>query len=305
MKKIIFTLASFFIMSWAHATWPTKPVTIVIPFPPGGPADTTIRNLQTDLQKELGVPVIVINMAGANASVAASHVMAERNDNHTFLYTELEFVVGQIASGKYMYRNFTPLTTILTTPFIFYTNTSSPNILERFKAQIKNKSNVNVGYVGSSVAWLDQITSPLTMTLIPYKGGAPLWQDVLGGHVEYAISGAGGVWHRVHVDKTFKPIMLSSGERHPGYPGVPTATELGFKGPRVDLWFTFWAQKNVDIAVQKEFSRIIHKTVAKNKYIQQISKTGYTVVNYNYEETQQYMNSEIAHYEKLPVKQNK
>jgi tripartite-type tricarboxylate transporter receptor subunit TctC len=303
MKKLLFLIVGFFMLSTAQAAWPTRPVTIIIPFPAGGPADTTIRNLQPDLQKELGVPVIVTNLAGASASVAASHMIAERNDNHTFLYTELEFVVGQIAIGKYMYRNFTPLTTILTTPFIFYTNTTSPNILERFKAQIKNKSNVNVGYVGSSVAWLDQITSPLSMTLIPYKGGAPLFQDVLGGHVEYAISGAGGVWHRVNVDQTFKPIMLSSADRHPSYPGVPTATELGFKGPKVDLWFTFWALNTTDQEAQQMFVSSVRKTVAKNKYIQDSSKTGYTVVNMTTPETQKYIDAEIKKYENLKSKQ--
>jgi tripartite-type tricarboxylate transporter receptor subunit TctC len=305
MKKIIFTLASFFIMSLAHATWPTKPVTIVIPFPPGGPADSIVRNLQPDLEKELGVPVIVLNMSGANAGVAAAHILTRKNDNHIFLFSELEFVIGQVYSKTHMYKEFTPVSTILTTPFILYSNSSSPNLQERFRAQIKNKSVVNLGYVGASVAWLDQLSSPLVMNMVPYRGGAPLYKDVLGGHVEYGISGAGGTWHKIYIDKTFKPVMISFAKRHSSFPDVPTAIELGFGGPAVDEWFTFWAQKNIDMSIQKEFSRIMHKTVAKNKYIQQISKTGYTVVNYNYEETQQYMNAEIAHYEKLPVKQNK
>ena len=304
MKKLLL-IASFFIASLAQAAWPTKPVTIVIPFPVGGPADTTIRNLQNDLQTELGVPVIVTNMAGANAGVAASHIISEKNDSHTFLYTDLEFVVGQAYSGKNMYRGFTPLTTILTTPFVFYANSSSPNLLERFKAQIQNKSIVNVGYVGASVAWTSQISSPLTMNLIPYKGGAPLYTDVLGGHVEYAISGAAGIWQAVYVNKTFKPIMLSSGERHPSFPGVPTATELGFKGSKVDEWFTFWSTNSTDTEAQQKFINATRRAVAKNKQIQEYAKTGYRVVNYTQAETQKYINSEIAHYEKLAIKQNR
>lgn len=305
MKKILFVLASFFIASIAQANWPTKPVTILIPFPPGGPADGIIRNLQPDLEKELGVPVVVLNMAGANAGVAASHILSKKNDNHTFLFSELEFVIGQVYSGTYMYKDFTPVSTILTTPFILYSNSSSPNLQERFRAQMKNKSVVNLGYIGASVAWLDQLSSPLVMNMVPYKGGAALYRDVLGGHVEYGISGAGGTWHRIYVDKTFKPVMISFAKRHPSFPDVPTAIELGFGGPAVDEWFTFWAQKNTDIAIQKEFSKVMHKVVAKNKYIQEISKTGYTVVNYNYEETQRYMNSEIVHYEKFSAKHKK
>lgn len=301
MKKLLL-LASFFITTLANAAWPTKPVTIVIPFPVGGPADTTIRNMQGDLQKEFGVPVVVTNIAGANSTIAASHIINERNDNHTFLYSDLEFVVGQAYFGKNLYRNFTPLTTILTTPFIFYANASSPNLLERFKAQIQNKSVVNVGYVGASVAWTSQINSPLTMNMIPYKGGAPLYTDVLGGHVEYAISGAGGTWQAVYVNKTFKPIMVSSAERHPGFPDVPTATELGFKGSKVDEWFTFWALTATDQEAQQTFIAGVRKVVAKSKYIQELNKTGYRTVNMTQAETQKYIGAEIKKYEGLTNK---
>lgn len=302
MKKILLILASFFIATLAQATWPTRPVTIVIPFPVGGPADTTIRNMQGDLQKEFGVPVIVTNIAGANATIAASHIINERNDNHTFLYSDLEFVVGQAYFGKNMYRSFTPLTTILTTPFIFYANASSPNLLERFKAQIQNNSLVNVGYVGASVAWTSQISSPLTMNMIPYKGGAPLYTDVLGGHVEYAISGAGGTWQAVYVNKTFKPIMVSSAERRPGFPDVPTATELGFKGSKVDEWFTFWAFNGVDQEAQQTFIAGVRRVVAKSRYIQDLNKTGYRTVNMTQAETQKYIGAEIKRYEGLTNK---
>jgi len=302
MKQILVALASFFIITVAQAAWPTRPITIIVPFPPGGPADSISRNLQGDLQKEFGVPVIVTNIAGANATIAANHIMSERNDNHTFLFSDLEFVVGQAYSGRHMYRNFTPLTTILTTPFIFYANASSPNLLERFKAQIKNKSIVNVGYVGAAVAWTSQISSPLTTNMIPYKGGAPLYTDVLGGHVEYAISGAGGVWQGVYVNKTFKPIMLSSAERHPSFPDVPTATELGFKGSKVDEWFTYWSLNSMDPEAQQAFIAGIRRTVAKNKYVQDLNKTGFKTVNLTHAETQKYIGSEIKKYEGLTNK---
>jgi len=305
MKKILLLLFSMLVISTANATWPSKSITIIIPFPAGGPADKIVRTIQPDLEKEFGVQVLVTNMAGANAGVAATHVINRKNDNHTFLFTELEFVVGQAYSGTYLYRNFVPLSTILTSPFALYSNSSSPNLLSKFKAQIQNQSLINVGYVGSAVAWLDQINSPLVMNLIPYKGGAPLFTDVLGSHVEYGISSAGGIWHRVYNDKSFKIVMISSNERLSSLPNVPTHPELGIKGPKVDLWYTFWALNTTDVSVQRNFAQAVRKVVAKNSQIQELSKTGFRVVNLSQEDTEKYINAEITHYEKLAVDRKK
>jgi tripartite-type tricarboxylate transporter receptor subunit TctC len=299
----LLVLFSFFVtsISVAQTSWPSKKITIVIPFPAGGPADRTIRTIQPDLEKEFGVPVAVLNIAGSGAAAAVAHILVRNNDNHTFLFTELEFVIAQAYANTHQYRKFTPLSTVLSTPFILYTNTSSRDSQLKFRAQIQTKNSVNVGYVGSSVAWLDQISTPMELNLIPYKGGAPLWADVMAGHVEYGISGAGGVWNKVYVDKVFRPIMISGDRRSAAYPGVPTATELGLQSPRVDLWFTFWTQKDTDARAQTQFVKGLRNVITKNTGIQDLPNQGWQILNLNQADTEKYISEQIRQYEQLAV----
>jgi tripartite-type tricarboxylate transporter receptor subunit TctC len=304
MKKLLLILASFFIVTVAQAAWPTKPITIIVPFPPGGPNDTMVRtHLQKQLQDYLKVPVIVVNIAGVNASVAANHMLEERTPDYTFVYTDFEFVVGQAMSGTHLYRKFTPITVVATTPLAMYGKSDSDRILDRFKAEMQNKSTVNVGHINGMSGWLSQVTSPLNMNLIPYKGGAALRLDILGGHVEYGVSSAGGVWNAIYVERTLNPVFITTAERHPAFPGVPTARELGFKGPTGLEWYGFWARGDIDPEIKRVFSKAVREVVATGS-IQDLNKTGHVIVNYNLVDTQKFIDSEIKKYEKLaPEKQ--
>ena len=302
MKKLLITIASFFIMSTAHATWPNKPITIIVPFPAGGPADTLARaHLQQPLQDYLKVPVIVVNIAGTNASVAANHMLEEHTHDNTFLFSDFEFVIGQTMAGTHLYKKFTPTNLVATTPLLFYGKSDTDHILERFKAEMQNKSTVNVGYINGMYGWLSQVRSPLNMNLVPYKGGAALSLDVRGGHVEYGLSGAGGVWNSVYVDHSLNPIFITTSARHPAFPNVPTAKEVGFIGPVSTEWFVFWAGNDVDPEIQKTFSKAVRTVVAAGK-MQELNKTGYVIVNYNQADTQKFINLEIEKYKNLTYK---
>jgi tripartite-type tricarboxylate transporter receptor subunit TctC len=302
MKKILFLIASLFITATAHATWPNRPITIVVPFPPGGPNDTMVRTyLQQPLQDYLKVPVLVTNIAGANAGVAANHMLEERSGDYTFMYSDFEFVVGQAFAGTQQYKKFTPITIVATTPLLIWGSSNGNNIIERFKAEIQNKSIVNLGYINGMYGWISQVTPPLQLNLVPYKGGAQLRLDVRGGHVEYGLSSAGGMWTSIYVDGTLKPVCITTAERHPAFPGVPTAKELGFKGPTSTEWYGFWARNDIDPEAKKTFLNAV-RTVVTNGKIQELNKMGHVIVNYNQADTQKFINSEIKKYEGLANK---
>jgi tripartite-type tricarboxylate transporter receptor subunit TctC len=305
MKKLLIILASFFVVTTAQATWPTRPITIIVPFPPGGPNDTMVRTyLQQPLQDYLKVPVLVTNIAGANATVAANHMLDEKSGDYMFMYSDFELVVGQAFAGTQMYKKFTPITIVATTPLLIWGSSKTNNIIERFKAQIQNKSSVNLGYINGMYGWISQVTPPLEMNLVPYKGGAQLRLDVRGGHVEYGLSSAGGMWSSIYVDGTLKPVCITTAERHPAFPGIPTAKELGFKGPTSTEWYGFWARNDIDPEAKRTFLNAVRTVVAKGK-IQELNKMGHVVVNYTQEETQKFIDSEIKKYEKLAAGQNR
>jgi hypothetical protein len=297
MKKIVLIIASFLLATSAMAAWPSKEITIIVPFPVGGPTDQLARLIQADMGFQLKTLVIVKNMSGANAGVAAAHMIGEKTDGHTFLLSDLDFVVGQSLSGTHLYNNFTPLTVTTTTPLVFY-GANSENIIDRFKAQIKNKSIVNVGYTGATQGWLTQISSPLVMNLIPYKGSPALQIDVIGQHVEYGIAGAGGILPLVN-DNKLKPIMVSSQYRIDAYPGVPTAAELGFKGPSATSWWCFWAKNDSDPEINAAFVAAVRNVVDKNIALQEWNNRAYKIVNLNQIETQKFITTEIKKYENL------
>lgn len=299
MKKLLVAILGVIAMTSAIAAWPTKSITIVVPYPPGGPTDVMMRNIQEDLQAELKTPIMLVNLPGANGTVAAKHIISERHDSHTFLFSDLDFVVGQSYAKTHLYKEFTPTNVVITTPIMMYGKSSNNNIVERFKSQLQNRSVVNVGYTGATLAWISQQKSLATLNLIPYKGAAPLQTDILGGHIEYALSGAGGAWNFIQNNPSIKPVMVTGSTRNPQFPNVPTAAELGFKGPNATQWWTFWALADTDPAIQQQFKSAISKVINKNKKIQALNETGYSVVNYNAVDTQKFINNEIKKYENI------
>lgn len=301
VKALLATLV--FLTTQAYATWPNKPVTIVVPYPPGGPVDVLARSyIQNELQTALKVPVVITNIPGSGATNAANHILSENNNNYTFLLSDVDFVAGQIIGGPQLYKKFTPLTVVSTTPLVLYGSSKNNNIVQRFKGEIQTKTTVNVGYIGFSYAWVTQVKSPMPFNLIPYKGGAQMSLDVQGGHIEYAVAGGGGIWNSIYVDKTLQPIMITSAERSPAFPGVPTATELGFHGPVAHQWYTFWSKDNIDPEIQRTFTDAVRKIVARGEKIQELNKTGFKNVNYTTTETKKFIESEISKYESLKVK---
>ena len=163
--------------------WPTKPITLIVPYPPGGLIDKFARAIQKDFQGKVSVPVEVHYMPGAASAVATAHVLNNPNDDHTFIVAEAGFVVGPALLGTNTYNEFTPVRLIGEAPYILFAANPDHNL----KQQIKNKKIVNMGIANQGEIWLNDLSWPTQLNLIPYKGMAPMMNDVLPGHTEYGI----------------------------------------------------------------------------------------------------------------------
>lgn len=296
MKTIIATLLS--IVSTAVLAWPTQPITIVVPYPPGGVNDQIARFMQPDLESILGVPVQVKNLPGAANSIAINYVLSHPNDNHTFIISMDDFQLGPMYQNQQTYKEFVSTNVIGTVPYMFYGGKNAS--LSKFKEQIKNRATVNVGnngVNGSAHLWTLGLVSTLTINPIFYKGAAPTIADVVAGHSEYGVTSITATNKWIEAGQLIA-IMQSSKKRNHLYPAVPTAQELGFKGPTAETWFAVFARKDTDTLALKIFSDRARLIIANNEKIQNMRNDGMDLVNLSGSSADTFYKDQITKFEK-------
>ena len=301
MKKYIIGLMMALLSSMACAAWPTKPITIIIPYPPGGWGDQLGRIFQPALEDALKVPVVYKFMPGAASAVAINHILAEENDDHTFMQVNDDFVIAQYVVGTKLYEKFTTSNIWATYPAVVYSGQQSD--LKKFKQQIKQGSTVNIGnlgYNGSLHIWTAGLKSNLTINPVPYKGSAPLLVDVLGGHVEYGVSNLGSAYQFIEEGK-LNLIMVSTPERHPYYKNVPTYRELGFKGDPYVGWQAVVARKDTSPEAIEKMGAAMRSIVQNNPKIHEQASRGITLVNLNVPESQKFVADAIRKIETVKI----
>ena len=282
--------------SISYAGWPTKEITLIVPYSPGGTTDQAARNIASEIEKKTGNVVLVKNMPGAANLVAINHVINQPNNNHTFIISDTDFISGTIAQGTNAYTHFTPTNIISFSPYLII---GSPETnLTNFKTEIKNKKIINIGNAGGGGYWLKQVKSPIEFNAIPYKGGANIMSDVMASQLEYGISSVTSFYPLV-VDKKVNPIAIVNDTRIDALPDVPTAHELGFIGNNTMLWTGIFAQHNTEPEAIDKFSKLVQDAVANSSYLQSLPKKGGVILNYGPAKSQQFINKEVILYKKI------
>ena len=297
MKKILLSLALCLVTATAWA-WPNKDITLVVPYPPGGVNDQLARFMQPDLESILGVPVQVKNLPGAANSIAINHVLNHPNDDHTFVISMDDFLLGPMYQNHQTYKEFVSTNIIGTVPYMFYGGKNAS--LSKFKEQIKNRDTVNVGnngVNGSAHLWTSGLVSTLKINPIFYKGASPTIADVVAGHAEYGVTSITATNKWMQSGKLI-PIMQSSKSRNHLYPMVPTAQELGFKGPIAETWFAVFARKDTDAQALKIFSDRARLIIANNVKIQNMRNDGMDLVNLSGISADTFYKDQITKFEK-------
>jgi len=292
MKKLLIFVAAV-LLSAATFAWPSKPITLIVPYPPGGLIDKFARAIQKDFQDRVSFPVEVQYMPGAAIAVATTHVMNRTNDNHTFIIAEAGFVVGPALLGTKTYQEFVPVALIGESPYVMFTANADPKI----KQQIRNQDTVNVGVANQGEIWLNDLKSPTPLNLIPYKGLAPMVNDVLPGHTEYGVLAYTGIGPSF-TNGQVRPVMVFGDRRLAGLPTVPTASEMGFSGTYTTNWYAVWARKDTDQDAVAAMSRLVQDTVYANFRELQ----GLTVLNHGPKKAAEYANREIKIFERIAEK---
>jgi len=250
-RKLLFAAALSLLSLAASAAFPDKAITIVAPFPAGSTSDLIPRLVAPLVSKQLGVPVVVQNQAGANGSLGAAAVARATPDGHTVLLgTTGVLAINQWIYAKPQYlpeRDFAPIINAASTPNLLVVNPAvKANTMKELVAQSKAEpgrlSYASAGNGSTSHLCGETLkhTAGADVVHVPYKGPAPAAQDLLGGSVLMMCDNLSNVINYVRQGQ-LKAIAVTGPTRSPMLPNVPTSTEAGYPEVQAGIWYGFVA----------------------------------------------------------------
>ncbi len=230
--------------------YPSKPITLVVPNPPGGFVDASARILSDSLAKVVGQPVVIDNKGGGSGNVAYQFAARANADGYTLLNSYSAYHVGNPnLSPKlpWAQKDFVPVALITVATNVIAVHPSVPaNNLAEFTSYVK-KNPAKLSYASQGNGSLSHIGTEMfkqqthsSILHIPYRGSGPAIQDVLSGQVQVFITTPPSVMGHVQAGK-LKGLAVTSKARHPGMPNVPTTAEAGMKGFELEAWVGIFA----------------------------------------------------------------
>jgi len=239
-----FFLALMTSMLWAQS-WPTKPVRMIIAFPPGGPTDLVSRVLAQKLSEQLGQQVIVDNKPGAGGNIAAELAARAAPDGYTIFYNTSAIVIGPALYGKVNYdtlKDFAPVLLTASVPMVLVVNPQLPaRSVKEFLDLAKTRSGA-LNYSSSGTGTITHLASAMMSTQtgiqtqhIPYKGSAPGLVDLASGQTQFMIDTINTVLPYVR-DNRLRGLAVTSAKRSPLLPDLPTLAEAGISGFEAAAW---------------------------------------------------------------------
>jgi tripartite-type tricarboxylate transporter receptor subunit TctC len=232
--------------------WPTKPVTLIVPFAPGGTTDIVGRIIAQQLAIRLGQNVIVENIGGAGGTLGATNASRAAPDGYTIFMATVAHTMAPGIYKKLAYnfeQDFDPITVVATVPNILIVNPSVPakNVVD-FIAYLKaNPGKVSYGSAGIGStehmsAELFRSISGTDIVHVPYRGGAPMLTDLVAGNIQMSIETSGAATPLIQAGSV-RALAVSPAKRSALFPDLPTLAEAGLKGYDVSTWYGFLVPK--------------------------------------------------------------
>lgn len=267
--------------------YPTKAVTIIVPFPPGGSTDIQARLVAKGLSERMGKPVIVDNRPGAGGSVGAKIAAGSAPDGYTMLFASTSSLVSEPvlrAKGNTdVLRDFAPITQITDMPFLFVvSSSSSAQTLAEMIVQIRKRPDEATyaswgdGSVGHILGEMFKISTKTDALHVPYKGEALGVTDVIGGRVSMMFVTPVNM---PHIRGGKLRALAVTGEKRLGVlPDVPTFIESGFKGIDLPMWFGFVIPAKASPEIIARLHKDITSTIESPEFVHAAERLGVTVI---------------------------
>ena len=229
------------------ASWPSKPIRWVVPFPPGGAMDAIARTLGEKAGKTLGQPFVIENKPGAGGNIGADFVAKQPGDGYTLMITSIGMATNKPLYGKLSYdpiKDFAPVSLLAVVPNVLVTNAIQPDVkTAKDVIAAARKAPGKLTYAsagnGTSIHLAGEVFTSLAqvdMLHVPYKGSGPAVSDLLGGQVNYMFDSITSA--RPHIESgKLRALGLTTAKRSKSLPNVPTLAEAGLPGYEVSPWF--------------------------------------------------------------------
>ncbi len=260
--------------SYAQAAWPAKPVTLVVPFPPGGGTDAFARPLSAQFAKLTGKQLIIDNRGGAGGTLGAGIAAKAAPDGYTLFMGAVHHAIAPSMYPKLDYdieKDFVPLALLANVPQVLVVNPKRvPGDFKAFLAQVRqNPGRLNYGSAGGGTSHhlageLFKQQTQTFITHIPYRGAGPALQDLIAGNVDMMFDGLGSSANHIKGGR-IKALMVSGNKRNAAFPDVPCAAELGLPDYTVTTWYGLWAPKGTPAEVQTRIVEDMRRAAASDE----------------------------------------
>ena len=261
--------------------YPTKPIRLIVGFPPGGSGDFLTRLIADELQKDLGVAVIADNRAGAGGNIAAEIVARAPADGYTILNAPHHAInIAMYKNPGYREKDFAAICRVATGATVLVVNNSQPfrnvNELVEYLKQYPGKLfNASAGF-GSAphlAAVLFESVAGVKLNSVQFKGGGPAAQSLLAGDTQMMFATSPTVLGFIRAGR-MKPLMISTRNASPAIPGIPGAEEAGLPGYHYSFWFGLYAPAGTPAAAVKRLHEAAAKGLAKSEVKEKIALQG-------------------------------
>ena len=263
--------------------FPAKPISLVVPFPPGGTTDVLARALAERLAPALGQPVIVENKPGAGATIGADHVVKAKADGHVLLVGAVHHTIASSVFKKLPYdfqKDLAPITTIAMVPNVLVVNANTPakNVNELVALLKAKPDQASYGSNGNGTAQhligtQFQGMTGTKVTHIPYKGSGPLATDLLGGQILMSFDTITPVLPHIKAGK-LRPLAVTTATRSAALPDVPTLAEAGLAGFNIGTWFGVLAPAATPRDVVARLNAEMVKIIKSPEFVKRMDDIG-------------------------------
>ena len=310
LATTVISASAFIAPIAAHAqadAYPNKPITLVVPNPPGGLVDTSARLVSEPLARLTGQSVVVDNKPGASGNLAYQNVARAAKDGHTLLISYSGYhIANPILMDKLSWdlKDLTPVGLITVATNVIAVHPSVPaNTLKEFIAYAKqhpgklnyaSQGNGSVSHIGTEIF---KLQTGVNMVHVPYKGSGQAIADVLGGQVELFITTPPSVMQHVQSGK-LKALAVTGKTRHPGMPNVPTVAEAGLANFELESWVALYAPAGTPPAVLQKLSADVKRSMELPETQHRASAAGIEVRYLSPADTNKVLERETADWSK-------
>ena len=259
-------------IAWAQARFPTKPIRMINPFPPGGPVDVVGRPVLEKLRVALGQPVLMDYRPGGGTIIGSELMVRAEPDGHTLLFTAAQHAINPALYAKLPYdtaKDFIPVAIVATGPLLLAVSPSVPanNVRELIALARARPGRLNYGSAGNGSGFhmageMFKLMAGVDIVHVPYKGGAPVTADLVAGQIDMAFSSVVAVLPHIRAGR-LRGLAVTTPARSLLVPDIPSIDEAGVPGFDADTWYGIFApagtpHETVNL-LHREIERILNE----------------------------------------------